>query len=265
MANLILDTPESGRCTREQAFSDSLISIATPTYKPLPNAVLLDMINTVAGQNNLVLVNEELGMDLKGQRFFGVCDIQGKTFFDGQIQMQIGFCNSYNKSMSARVCIGGKVMVCSNRAFHAYTDDLTGVNGMAAHPHYINVEAGLFQRIQAAFSQIGDFKNSQEKFYRELLRRRIDPNYAYATIVRAALAGVINKTKVLTIANEWDRQEKEPDTNVYEWHQEFRRRTGYSLFNAFTQVEKDRYAKNPVQSNIQTMALTNFFKQEFGL
>ena len=264
MGKLMLTTPESGPCSRSQAFDAALISKATDTYQPLPNKVLVNMIHTVAEQNGLTLFNEELGMDLKGQRFFGVCDIKGKDFFGGRIRMMIGFCNSYNKSMSARMCIGGKVSVCSNRAFHAYTDDFTGIAGMAIHPHYINVHEGLFQRIKEAFEQIEAFRKSQECFYRGLLECEIDDDFAYATIVRAAQAGVINKTKVLTIANEWNRQAKKP-TGDYEWHPSFRNRNGYSLFNAFTQIEKERLEKNPVQSHISTMGLTDFFRREFEI
>lgn len=263
--NLLLDTPESGSCTREEAFDSRLVSMATNTYQPLPNLELVDMIAKVAQANDIKLVNEQLGMDLKGQRFFGVCDVAGKDFFGGKIRMMIGFCNSYNKSMSARVCIGGKVFVCSNRAFHAYTDELTGVSGMAVHEHRINVKDGLYRRIREAFGGIDKFRETQERFYDGLSSRKIRRERAYATIVKAAQAGVVNKTKVLTLANEWERQSKEPDVAGAEWHPEFRDRNAYSLFNAFTQIEKQRFEKNPVQSNIQTMALTQFFTNEFRL
>jgi hypothetical protein len=261
---LVLDTPESGPCTREQAFAKHLIPEATDTYAPLPNKVLVDMIYSIAADHGLVLENEQLGLDLKGQRFFGVVDIKGLDFLGGHVGLQVGFCNSGNKSMSARCCIGGKVFVCSNRAFHAYTDDYTGVAGMAVHPHYVNVERGICERIKAAFNQIEDFRAAQESFYHGLLNRRIRNNTAYATIIRAAQAGVINKTKILTIADEWNRQSKEPD-GTHEWHREFKDRNAYSLFNAFTQVEKDRLAVNPVKSNISTIDLSGFFCEEFHL
>jgi hypothetical protein len=36
------------------------------------------------------------------------------------------------------------------------------------------------------------------------------------------------------------------------------------LFNAFTEVQKDRMAANPVNTNIQTMGLTEFFYTEYS-
>jgi len=118
--------------------------------------------------------------------------------------------------------------------------------------------AGLISEIRSAFQQVDDFKEAQEHFYGGLADRRLSDNRAYATIVRAAQRGVINKTKVLTLANEWQRQATEPqvETCDFEWHPEFMPRNAYSLFNAFTQVEKERLAKNPVASNISTIDLS---------
>lgn len=264
--DLMMDTYSSGHCTRNQAFNRSLLPEATKTYQPLPNKIMLDMIYSIAKECGLTLTNEQLGMDLKGQRFFGVCDIEGNDFFDGRIVLQIGFCNSYNKSMSARFCIGGKVFVCSNMAFYSYTDEATGISGMASHPHYVNVKSGICERIKAAFGQIQAFRESQESFYSGLIDHKIDNNKAYGTIVRAAQVGVVKKTNVLTIADEWDRQSVEAEAEgKFEWHEEFMSRDAYSLFNAFTQVEKERLSKNPVQSHIGTMDLTNFFCKEFKL
>lgn len=266
---LMLSTPESGTCNRKEAFSKILIPEATRTYQPLPNKVMIDMIYNIADECNIELTNEQLGMDLKGQRLFGVCDIEGKDFFGDKIKMMIGFCNSYNKSMSARFCLGGKVMVCSNLSFYAYTDDITGISGMTVRPHKnlhnMGVCDGLVFQIREAFKQIEEFRNSQERFYEGLTNSYLRPDKAYAIIVRAAQVGVVNKTKILSLANEWDYQAVIPKTDEREWYKEFVGRNAYSLFNVFTQVGKERMKTNPVQANISTLDLTNFFYKEFQL
>jgi hypothetical protein len=228
------------------------------------------MIYKVADIHGVTLENEQLGLDLKGQRFFGVCDVVGKDFFGGDIQLTIGFCNSGNGSMAARFCIGGKVFVCSNRCFYSYTDEKTGIEGTIIRPHKNldseGIHNGLFNQVNTSFQKLDDFRASQEKFYEGLSCRNLDDDTAYATIVRAAQAGVINKTKMLTLADEWNKQSIDTGgTKDYEWHEDFIPRNAYSLFNAFTQVEKDRFSKNPVQSNIQTMDVATFFRSEFNL
>ena len=265
--NLLLDTPLSGPCSRNESFNTQLIPKETRTYQPLANEVLVNMIYRISKESNIILSNEQLGMDLKGQRFFGVCDIEGKDFLNDEIKMMIGFCNSYNGTMATRFCIGGKVFVCSNKAFHAYTDDKTGISGISIRPHwsYDNDEHdGLISQIKEAFQQVDDFREAQENFYGGLLNCEVKDNKAYSTVVRAAQQGIINKTKILTLANEWNRQVEKPNDD-FEWHKEFKDRNAYSLFNAFTQINKIKQETNPVQANISTIELTDFFCKEFRL
>lgn len=265
MRGLCLSTKQSGPCTIEEAFDKALLPQATHSYQPMPNEDLVNMINKVADVHGMKIEESRYGLDLKGQRFFGVSDVGGKDFMDGRIKLMIGFCNSYNKSMSARVCIGGKVFVCSNRAFHAFADDASGVVGMAVHSHRINVFDGLFQRINAAFASVDHFRQSQEVFYRRLESAPLNQDSAYSFVVRSAQMGVINKTNILDVVGEWDRQGRDPENEeqAVDWHNEFKPRNAYSLFNAYTEVEKDRFAKNPVQSSLGTLDLTEFFFKQF--
>ena len=266
--SLVLDTPKSGQCTLEQASDRNLIPTATRTYQPLPNKVMIDMIYRIAREKDIKLSNQQLGLDCKGQRMFGVCDLEDVDILDNKIGLQIGFCNSYDKSISAKFCIGSVVFVCSNRAFHAYTND-NGINGHVVRQHWNynnDNHHNLIEQIREAFGQIDIFKQSQERFYGGLNDREIrTDDKAYGTIIRAAQAGMINKTKVLTIADEWSRQAVEPIDTEHEWHEEFMPRTAYSLFNAFTQVNKAKIETSPVAANISTMDLTSFFYKEFNL
>lgn len=268
MNKLILATPEAGSCTRKEAFAMNLIPEATNTYQPFSNEEMILMINKVARMYDMELTNEELGMDIKGMRFFGVYAVEGFDFFGGRIKLIVGFCNSYNKSMSGRVCIGGDVIVCSNRCFYAYTDEDTGINGMALAEHRPGIHDGLFKKVEAAFAGIKKFRKSQELFYRNLAKRFITQEEAYHLIVKAAQAGVVNKTRILRVAEEWDWQYRGPKNEAEAesriWHLEFVPRTVYSLFNAFTEVQKDRMIINPVSTNIQTMGLTKFFYTEYN-
>lgn len=267
MNKLILATPEAGSCTRNEAFAENLIPDATRTYQPFTNKELVLMINKVARIYGMKLTNEELGMDIKGMRFFGVYTIEGLDFFGGRIRLTVGFCNSYNRSMSGRVCIGGDVMVCSNRCFYAYTDEATGINGMALAEHRPGIHDGLFKKIDAAFAGIKKFRKSQELFYKNLAKRSITQEEAYHLIVKAAQAGVVNKTRILRVAEEWDWQYRGPKNDEESesriWHLEFAPRTVYSLFNAFTEVNKSLMKVNPVSASLKTMGLTTFFTDNF--
>lgn len=264
--SLITDTPQSGPCTREQAFAKHLIPQSTNTYGAVPNEELVLMLNEVARQKGLVLTEEHLAMDLKGQRLFGTYAVDGLDIFGGRVKLMLGFCNSYNKTLRIRVCFGGRVMVCSNLAFYAWDDDETGILGEVGHRHTVNVSDGLWKRLMSGLEQVDTFRQEQENFYRTISSRYISLEQAHDVIVRSAKEGILNKGRILDVAEEYAYQKNYPNTEdeyLREWYQEFRPRTAYSLFNAFTQIEKTRLAKNPVASNMDTLALSKFFHKEF--
>ncbi len=264
---LMLTTPTSGKCTSAEAFAKNLIPGATSTYQPLSNEELILMIKKVAAIHKMKLSDEQLGMDIKGMRFFGVYTVEGFDFFGGRIKLMIGCCNSYNRSMSGRMCIGAEVTVCSNRCFYGFADDRTGVVGMATHEHRRNIHDGLFQRIDAAFAGIEQFRKKQELFYGHLNERQMTQEEAYHLIVRAAQNDVLNKTRVLTVAEEWDWQKRGPENKDEKanriWHPEFEPRTAYSLFNAFSEVQKRSMSVNPVNTNLRSMDLASFFSDNY--
>ena len=264
MNGLMLDTPESGICTREQAFAKNLIPEPSRTYHPVSNEELLLMLNDAARQHGLVLMNEQLGLDTKGMRLFGTYEIEGKDFFGGRSKLVMGFCNSGDKSLRIKVCFGGKVFVCSNLCFSHWTDEETGIGGFAAHKHTTNVSDGLWQRLGQALSTVDTFRARQDDFYKTLAGRNLNKDEAYSIILRAGQNGVLPQTRILDVAKEWDHQEQYPDTEeaAENWHPEFRDRNAFNLLNAFTEVEKMRQAKNPVTSNLGTLDLTSFFHRE---
>jgi len=265
MRDLVLDTPESGPCTREQAFASNLIPQSTATYMAVPNEELMLMLNDAARQHGLILTGEHLGMDLKGMRLFGTYQVEGKDIMDKNVQLMMGFCNSYNRSLRIRVCFGAKVFVCSNLCFHHWTDDETGIGGEAGHRHTVNVNDGLWQRLTAALSTVDSYRAIQEKFYQRLAERELQRDEAYSFILRAAKMDALPKSRILDVANEWDRQAIVPenDAEALNWHPEFQRRNAFNLLNAFTEVEKRRLERNPVSSNIGTLGLSNIFYREF--
>ncbi len=267
MNGLLLDTPKSGICTRGQAFAKRLIPETTRTYMAVSNEELILMLNDAARQHGLILTAENLGWDSNGNRLFGTYEIENMDFYGGRSKLMLGFCNSYDGTLRIRICLGGKVFVCSNLCFSHWTDELTGIGGEAAHKHTPNVRDGLWARLIDALSTVDAYRASQDKFYTELADRKLTQDAAYGLIVRAGKQDVISKARILDVVNEWDSQDRYPDSEAEAeiWHPEFKARNSFNLLNAFTEVEKKRLARNPVTSNLGTLKLTNFFHQELIL
>jgi len=251
---------------REEAFRTDIIPARTSTYCPVTNSEFVEMINRVSIEHGLSLENEKLGLAGKDLQMFGTYTVKGKDFFGGKINLVLGIANSYDKTLPAKVCWGQKVMVCSNLSFFAYGDER--IKSVIRHKHtnrVLNTD-GLYYRLNKAMEQVDHFVREQEKFCERLKERSITKEEAYATIIRSARENVINKTNILSVADNWDFQtENYPeDEDQYEnWYSDFRSKDCYSLFNCYTEQEKKRIERNPVSASLDTLKLTEFFNKEF--
>lgn len=266
MQGLMLSTKDSKFVTRDEAFRTDIIPVRTKTYTPVKNSELIEMLHKAAGEHNLKLTNERLGMANKSAQLFGVYDIEGHNFFGDRVKMMLGLMNSYDKTLRARICLGQSIFCCSNLSFTAFAGE-NGVSSSIGHKHtsHILEDSGLWYRLNKSLDQVNEFQKKQEYFCSKLSDRELSRDEAYSTIVRSAQEGVLNKTKILDVASRWIEQERYPENEEeYEnWHKEEQERTAFNLFNAFTEIRKTD--KNIVTSNIKSISLTEFFNKEFVL
>ena len=220
------------------------------------------MLDKATKEQGLELANPRFGMARYGNQLFGVYDIIGHTLFGDRVKMMLGLMNSYDKSLRARVCYGSEVFCCSNLCFSA-TSGEDGISSNIGHKHTTNVYDTLWYRINKALEQVDVFHKNQEHFCESLADRSISQDEAYGTIIRAGQRGVINKTKMLDVAERYNFQEHYPENEAEysDWHPEFQNRNTFNLFNAFTEIKKQD--RNIVDSNIKSASLYSFFEKEF--
>lgn len=89
---------------------------ATATYQPVRHDFLIDLV-TEGFQANLpvALSTIDYGLARDGNRLFGVARFEAQG--NSEVGFAVGFRNSYDKSISAGVCMGANVLVCSNLCF----------------------------------------------------------------------------------------------------------------------------------------------------
>ena len=269
MSNLMMASPDGKHVTREEAFRTDIIPVKTKTYCPVKNEELVNMVHRISAEHGLILEDEQLGLATKDMRMFGTYVVKGKDFFNNQIQMMLGIANSYDKSLTAKICWGQRIMVCSNLSFCAYGDD-DSMKSVVGHRHTSKIFEGdgLNYRLNKSLELVDDFCRKQERFCEQLRDRSLTEDEAYATVVRSAKRGAIGKTSVVDICGLWDRQQNYPDTEQeYQenWHKEFMPRDAYSLFNCYTESNKSRIERNVVSASLDTLKITNFFNEEFTL
>ena len=88
----------------------------TRTYKPITHAQLIDLtLNSIAGAG-FTLDRETYSMAREGAVANGQFSIRNVA--DSEMQLQIGWQNSYNKSLSLKFAIGARIFICQNGMVH---------------------------------------------------------------------------------------------------------------------------------------------------
>ncbi|MCD6436375.1 MAG: DUF932 domain-containing protein [Clostridiales bacterium] len=265
---LLLDTPDSGIATLEQVLKYvSPVSNLSNKYQAVQNKELIDMVEKAAGDRGLQIQNPSFGLSRKGMRMFGVYEVSGLDMFNDSAKLMLGIRNSFDGSLRAAICFGSKVFVCSNLVFSGYIGD-EGVVGGAHHQHRGNVFATLFERITESLKQIDDYREFQSAFYNKLQKTPLTRAEGCEIIVNAGFQRVIGKTDILPHADEWIFQETGPRNEAEaerEWHKDFQTRNAWSLMNVFTQMQKQRFARNPFTSNQESANLSRFLNKTFPM
>lgn len=237
----------------------------TRSFMPVRNDELLDMVYKVADNYGLELDNGQFGLARKDQRMFGAFDVVNHSFMNGGANFKLGVRNSCDKSVSASICFGSEICVCSNLIFAGYPNGENGVVGHTGHKHTTFVHDKLYDRLMVSFSQFELYKHFQEDFYNKLSEKSLSNARACELIVESARHGVIPKKDILDVANEWDFQARGPrdEAEQERYHPEFAPRNAFSLCNAFTEIHKNFQKRNIVEAPNRSMNLVSFLHKQF--
>ena len=207
----------------ETASMEELAAIPLPkethSYKPVSHQALASMLGAMASDllPEFELVNTQFGLARDGQQMFGV-----HTFKNGSSAMglSIGFRNSYNKSLSVGIAVGGQVFVCDNLCLQG---DVTVLK-----KHTLNVVASLESlALSAIYKSRSAFNQIQEDA--EVMKGiPLSDEDAYRTIGLIYGHGIITPRQIPVVKKEW----LEPSHDVFE------NRNLWSFYNAVTEALK---------------------------
>lgn len=88
----------------------------TRTYKPITHSSLIDLTLNSIEKAGFVLDKETYSMAQGGNIANGQFSIRNVA--DSEMQLQIGWQNSYNKSLSLKFAIGARIFICQNGMVH---------------------------------------------------------------------------------------------------------------------------------------------------
>ena len=98
--------------TTKELIMNTPVPVQTRTYKPVSHSSLIDLTLNSIEKAGFILDKEVYSSAVDGQVANGRFSISNVA--DSEMQLQIGWQNSYNKQLTLKFAIGTRILVCQN-------------------------------------------------------------------------------------------------------------------------------------------------------
>jgi hypothetical protein len=230
------------------ATPDDLRNCTTPQpqgrWHPASHVSVLDAVKETLRGAGYVITSEKLALARSDARFFGVLNLD--TPLARGVGLTVGVRNSVDRSFPLGFAAGSHCFVCDNLAFRAEL--------LVRRKHTLNGMRAFGTAIGAAVASLTSFREAEELRIRRMAETELTPPMASHVILTALRRGIISSLQLPKVSKAWE----EPA------HEEFKPRTAWSLFNAFTEVLKPRAVAAPQAFVAQTIRLNGLMLPEAG-
>ena len=192
----------------------------TSTWYPLAHATVLRAVEGQLAGCGFTITGQTHALSYEGACYFGVLTITMAGRDINDFSWVVGVRNSHNKMFPAGLVAGTRVFVCDNLAFSGEVK--------LSRKHTRFAERDLYQLTARAVGQLGNRLLDLDRRVLTYQSTYVNDKRAHDIVIRSLDAGVITTTQVPDVLREW----REPS------HDDFRPRTAWSLFNAFTEAHK---------------------------
>ncbi|MEK7315642.1 MAG: DUF932 domain-containing protein [Candidatus Eisenbacteria bacterium] len=214
----------------------------TTSYHPVPYNRFVEEVELHVPRFGLTILSQEYALARDGAQMFGVltCTNGHKA---GDYALAIGLRNSCDRSLSVGLVAGTRVFCCDNLAF-------SGEVAMA-RKHTANVFRDLPDLIYRMLSQVTVMKARTDEEIAGMKVLPVSEERAHHLMVRAIRSNVLPASRLPKLIEAWD----EPK------HPEFEPRTAWSLFNAFTEIQKGASPRAQMEGSLR---LSSLFRTEMA-
>ncbi len=231
-------------CGANAVSRESLASTATPaataTHHPIAHNTLLDRVCSLIENSGWNVASEAHALSHNGNRYFGLLELQSANDHG----LVIGIRNSHDKTFPAALALGSKIFVCDNLSFSG--------DVKIARKHTRFIVRDLPRVVASAFHGLTDYRRLQDRRFDAYRNRELSTVEAHDLIVKAIDVQAVVASDVPAVLKQW----RSPN------HPEFRERTAWSLFNAFTDVYK---AGSLIQTHKKSQRLHGLLDAHIGL
>lgn len=235
-------------CGAEKVELTDVRNVRTPrpthTWTPIPHHQLIERVQNALTTSRLTIGTQAHSLSHDGQRYFGLMEVKNQRMHSDDYALVLGLRNSHDKSFPAGIVAGASVFVCDNLSFSGQ------VKFARKHTRFINRD--LPQIVERAIGRLGDLWHQQDGRITAYKNAQVDDAGAHDLTIRAIDVGVCANSYIPKVLREW----REPE------HEEFRPRTVWSFFNAFTAALKEG---NLMELPKRTEALHGLLDAEVGI
>ena len=214
----------------------------TPSYHPVPYGRFVEEVELHIPRFGLTVRSREFALGRDGAQMFGVL-----TCANGHQEdygLAIGLRNSYDRSLAVGLVAGSHVFCCDNLAF-------SGEVAMA-RKHTVHVFRDLPDLIYRMLSEVSTMQGRMDAEIRAMKGQVLDNPRVAELLVAACRRNVIAFSQMPKVIEAWE----EPVI------QDFRPRTAWSLFNAFTGYLAGRSLRARMEDSLR---LTKVFREVLRL
>jgi Domain of unknown function (DUF932) len=215
----------------------------TESYVPVPYPRLIEEIKLHVPRFGLMVTREEYALAREGRQMFGVLTCRnGRP--DQDYSLALGIRSSLDRSLSVGLTAGSRLWVCDNLAF---SGEVT-----MHRKHTVHIFRDLPDLIYTMLSQVSSMRSRIDGEIAAMKNRELQPANAHHLMVEAVKGNVAPASRLPKVIEAWE----EPQ------HEAFRPRTAWSLFNAFTEVQKGSGPRAQMEGSLRLSAL---FRKELQL
>jgi hypothetical protein len=212
-----------------EATIDQIAQVATPsptnTWFPIPHLAVLEAVEETLSATAFNIQSRRLALSANDNQFFATLDLYAPV--GPGVSLSVGIRNSIDKTLPLGFCTGNRVFVYDNLSFSAEL--------LVSRKHTVNGGTRFREAIAHAAGRLEAFRASESACVRLMQAAALDDRDAESLILRAWESRIVSHLQLPRVISEW----REPS------HEQFRPRTRWSLFNAFTEVLRPFSESNP--------------------
>ena len=204
-------------CGAHEATLQEVQQVVTPEpqdkWFPIDHNEFVNHTTSALVESGMEVVDQKFGLWKGGDRFFGILELKSDR---SDYTTIVGLRNSHDKKFRASLACGNRVFVCDNLSFSGEI--------VVGRKHTTNILRDLEQLTMKAVGKLSLAKVAQETRIDTYKDTPVTDAEADHLIMQAFRARAINVQRIAKVNQAWRNPEFD----------DFKERTAWSLFNAFT-------------------------------